>query len=151
MGFDSTSRRSSFPNHMNQPIPSDADTARQLYPGEVIPSWLNTGFERARLNSAWIWCIGEFNRARVVLIGAPAHNMVIFLRLCAKPGIASSDLLKVLRWALKDCHRRGHEVYMVGIDNNDPAAAALISIITRAGGRIFAQQTVYAGSTDVSR
>jgi hypothetical protein len=102
-----------------------------------------------RVDPNWVWVVDTLGQIDSILIAAPAHGIVMLLRICSIPGASRATIVKLLRRVMHDCHERGYTTWMVGIDQGDPAAAALTSIITKAGGRIFAQQTVFAGSTDI--
>jgi len=124
--------------------------ARTLRTGEILPTSLNTGFDSvSQIDPAWIWVIDGERGIESALVAAPAHGLVVLLRVAAFPWAKPANLVKLLRRVMHDCHDRGYGTYMVNVDTNDHNAAALIRIITRAGGRIFAQTTVFGGSTNI--
>jgi len=68
------------------------------------------------------------------LIAAPAHIVVILLRLMATPDAYPLDVRALLLKSTADIKARGYNGYMVWADPTRPPEKALIDIVKAAGG-----------------
>jgi hypothetical protein len=108
---------------------------RNFILGEELPDSLKTGFEAGKCTDAsWIWVVEREGKIVASLIAAPAHIVVILLRLMATPDAYPLDVRALLLKSTADIKARGYNGYMVWADPTRPPEKALIDIVKSAGG-----------------
>jgi hypothetical protein len=103
--------------------------------GEELPESLKTGFETGKAtDTSWIWVVERDDKIVASLIAAPAHIVVILLRLLTTPDAHPFDVRALLLKATADIKSRGYNGYMVWADPTRDTEKALIEIVKAAGG-----------------
>jgi hypothetical protein len=107
---------------------------RNFILGEELPESLKTGFEGGKCDPLWIWVVERDGKIVASLITAPAHIVVILLRLLATPDAHPLDVRALLLKATVDIKERGYNGYMVWADPTRDTEKALIEIVKASGG-----------------
>jgi hypothetical protein len=107
---------------------------RNFILGEELPDMLKTGFEGGKCDPAWIWVVERDGKIVASLITAPAHIVVILLRILATPEAHSLDVRALLVHATVEIKARGYNGYLVWADPERPNEKSLIDIVLSAGG-----------------
>ena len=102
--------------------------------GEELPLEIQTGFEKGMCDPNWIWVVERDGRIVASLIAAPAHIVVILLRLCSTEYAHPLDVRALLLTVVAAIKERGYYGYMVWADPTRPPEKALIEIVKAAGG-----------------
>jgi hypothetical protein len=102
--------------------------------GEELPEMLRTGFEGGNCMPEWYWVVERDGKIVASLIAAPAHIVVILLRLVATPDAEPFDVRALLLRATIDIKARGYNGYMVWADPNRQNEKSLIDIVIASGG-----------------
>jgi hypothetical protein len=102
--------------------------------GEELPEQLRTGFEGGNCMPEWYWVVERDGKIVASLIAAPAHIVVILLRLVATPDAEPFDVRSLLLRATIDIKARGYNGYMVWADPNRQNEKSLIDIVIASGG-----------------
>lgn len=106
---------------------------RNLIPGEALPKQLQTGYERTQMPE-WIWVVEREEKPVGILIAAPAHLMVILLRIISTPEAQGTDIRALLIHAFRESRRRGYKGYTTWLDPTKAPENAFIGIIRAIGG-----------------
>jgi hypothetical protein len=103
---------------------------RNLILGEEIPALLKTGFEEgSATDPQWIWVVEREGKIVASLIAAPAHIVVILLRLLAAPEAHPFDVRALLLCAIAEMKERGYKGFMTWADPTRPTEKALIDLV----------------------
>lgn len=106
---------------------------RNLIPRERLPKELRTGYEATAMPE-WIW-IAERNGYPVgILVAAPAHGVVILMRLATTPDAEGTDVRTLLVAAFREMKMRGYRGYTTWLDPTKEPENAFIRIIRAIGG-----------------
>lgn len=106
---------------------------RNLIPGEPLAGRLKTGYEETPMPE-WIWVAERDGKAVAILITAPAHIMVILLRILSTPEAEGTDVRALLLHAFAEFKSRGYRGYVTWIDPTASPENAFIGIIEAIGG-----------------
>jgi len=117
---------------------------RNYVKGEVLPRELATGFETGSMPE-WIWLAERDGKPVAILVVAPAHIVVILMRLLATPGAQGFDVKILLATAMKEIKERGFQAYVTWLNPERAAEAALRSIIQSAGGYVLEEPQILCG------
>jgi hypothetical protein len=112
--------------------------------GDVLPIPL----EFEHFDPAWVWLCGN-----AVLIGAPAHDVALLLRLVRFGEMTDQAWLRrLLRHVIKECRERGFKRYMTWLADDIEIEEKLRKICERDGahcepfiGNMFVGRTDHAG------
>ena len=120
---------------------------RCLIPGETLPVELQTGFEKAPgSDHNWIFIAERDEKPVGILVTAPAHLFVIFVRLVMADEAEAMDLRNLLVGVARICRERNFEGYVTWLDPTRPEENSLIGIIRAHGGQQLTNaQVVCAG------
>ena len=117
---------------------------RNYVDGEWLPEVLATGFETApSADPRWIF-IGERDGEPIgIIITAPAHAFVIFLRLIMNTSNAEPmDCWKLLQGTAEICKQRGYPGYTTWLDPTVETERSLLKLLTAVGGTQFTNPQV---------
>lgn len=131
--------------------PTDGMVIRTMFAWESLPATLRTGFENLPIDRNWIWVASVNGAIKGAIVAAPAHGMVVMLRIAVDPkaSLANRSLLRnLLKNFLADVSSRGYKGYLVCLDTDRKEEQALSRIVKRAGGRQFGKGGVFAGMTN---
>jgi hypothetical protein len=116
---------------------------RNFILGEELPDSLKTGFESGKATDAsWIWVVERDGKIVASLIAAPAHIVVILLRLLATPDAHPLDVRALLLTVMAAIKERGYVGYLVWADPTRESEKTLIDIIEAAGGGKYPKMQV---------
>jgi hypothetical protein len=109
---------------------------RNLCQGERLPD-IGQGIpDSGLIQREWIWI--AYNRYTdeplAMFVTAPAHGIVMLLRIYAIKSSPKSVLVSLFRKSLAAMSNRGYTRYVSFLDEARPAEAKLIDILKRAGG-----------------
>lgn len=108
---------------------------RNLKPDDVLPDLLKTGFELAKTCAhEWIWVVERDGKIVCLLVTAPAHVMVILLRLLSTPEAEGTDVRALLLHTFREIKERGYKGYSTWLDPTKEPENAFIGIIRAIGG-----------------
>jgi len=114
---------------------------RNLVVGEELPPRLKTGFEATQMPE-WIWIAERDGKPVGSLITAPAHIIIILLRLCMTEDAQPTDVRALLLRAIRESKIRGYKGYLSYLDPELPHEKALMSIIEMSHGFSFKKPQV---------
>jgi hypothetical protein len=118
---------------------------RNLKKGEVLTGKLATGYEGGEATDPqWIFVAERDGKPVAVLVTAPAHIVVIFLRLVSD-GAAPTDVRSLLIYALASARERGYSGYITWVDEDDEAGKALMDIVLKADGFSLPNKHIVCG------
>ena len=87
------------------------------------------------LNPHWVWVLADDrNEVQAVLITAPAHSVVLLLRIWATEGLPFGAIRSLLREAAKECKALGMVAWMVMLEGNRPKELKLARLCLRMKG-----------------
>jgi hypothetical protein len=107
---------------------------RNFILGEELPEQLKSGFEGGMCDPSWIWVVERDGKIVASLIAAPAHIVVILLRLLATPDAHPFDVRALLLAVTSEIKARGYNGYMVWADPTRETEKSLIDIVVATGG-----------------
>jgi hypothetical protein len=107
---------------------------RNLVLGEELPEKLKTGFEVGACDPKWIWIAEHAGKPCGILVTAPCHVLVIFVRLIATEDAPPATVLILLGEAAKEMAMRGYMGYATWLNPMLPEESALLAIIKNFGG-----------------
>ncbi len=128
---------------------STATAIRHPHQGEHIPEAAWPSFA-ACIDPEWAWvAVDEDDRVVATLLTAPAHGLVMLLRLWAAPGTSPHWLRKLLRQGAKECYARGQRVWVVMLMAGSSTELRLARLaLHHKGTPTSFQGFVYAGSLE---
>jgi len=106
---------------------------RNLIPGETLPQELRTGYE-ATTTPEWIFIVEREGKPVGILITAPAHIVIILLRIVMAPEAQWSDARALILVAFRESKKRGYKGYTTWLDPTKEPENAFIRIIRAIGG-----------------
>lgn len=122
---------------------------RTLREDEAMPQHLGTGFEAMPVMKAFCWVAEEPEKIIGMLMAAPCHGLIFFVRLRILKGSPAITAHLLFRTALNDCKKRGFKGYFTYIDEASAIERSFIPICERAGGfRVSATQIGLVGSIE---
>lgn len=92
--------------------------------GDVLPIPL----EFQKFDPDWVWIMGN-----AILIAAPAHDMILLLRLVKWGEMPNLWLHRLFQHVLKEVKARGYRGYMAWLANDVAEEKKLLEIAHRAG------------------
>ena len=115
--------------------------------GEELPERLRTGMETAPgCDPQWIFIAERDSKPVGILVAAPAHIFVIFVRLIMAEDSQPFDLLAFLRRTAEIWKERGYLGYVSWFDPTTELERTFMKIIRMAGGiQLLIPQVVCAG------
>jgi hypothetical protein len=116
---------------------------RHPYVGEV-PAELLVGFEARMIDPEWQWVLVHEGKVVVQMLCAPAHGMLMILRLTALPEAPHGWGVRFFRYVLKEAQERGLIGYETFLSDENEAEQRLMTIIQRAGGWLIPSSGVWA-------
>ena len=123
---------------------------RLRYPGEEIPAELMTGLEAFAIVEDWQWLVIHENKIVAQVLTAPAHGLLIFLRMMSLAEAPPLWMLLALRRILADARERGLFGYVALLEDFRPSEAKLMRLAQRSTGMLRAFSGAIAfGSTEV--
>jgi hypothetical protein len=106
-----------------------------LLKDEVLPEGLRTGFDVGpACDPQWIFVLERDGAPVVLLVAAPAHVMVVLLRLVACGDANVGDVRHLLLGAFKMMKERGYLGYVTWVDPTRAIEQALLTLIRHSGG-----------------
>jgi hypothetical protein len=121
---------------------------RNLREGEAMPEGFHTGYEHMPVMRDWVW-LAEGEETLAILLAAPCHGLVYFMRLCVKKGAGRATATILIRACMKECDRRGFKGYFFHVSGASQVERSLIPIVRKAGGvQITQPQMMLAGPID---
>lgn len=122
---------------------------RPRYPGEDIPAELMVGIEPFHIVESWQWVVEYEDKIVAQILTAPAHGLLILLRMMSVPDAPASWLVLALRRILADAKERGLFGYVVLLQDSRPREAKLMRIVQKNGGMLIPFSGALAfGSTE---
>ena len=119
---------------------------RNYRKGEKLPERLVTGFESAeKTDCEWIFLAERDEVPVALLVMAPAHGVVILLRLLATEQAQQNDVRSLLLGALATARARGYLGYLTWLNPTNQVESALLAIIRLGGGTQITQPQVACG------
>lgn len=120
---------------------------RTLRKGESLPEDLKTGIDSFPTSDPnWIFVVERDSMPVGVLVVAPAHAFVIFLRLVMSPLANPIDIRTLLVDSAAICKERGFTGYVTWLDPNREAEQGLLGILVASGGMsLSSTQVLCAG------
>ena len=121
---------------------------RNLVKGEVLPEKLQTGFESGKnVDADWVFIAEREGKPVGILVCAPAHVVVVLMRLVMSEEADTNDARSLLLHMVKAIKERGYNGYYTIVDPEIRAEATLGRIIEMTGGiRIPKPQFVCVGA-----
>jgi hypothetical protein len=116
-------------------------TIRNIVPGEALPPEFKTGFETGSMPE-WIWLAERDGKVVGMLVAAPAHIVVILLRLISTPEAHPNDVRTLLIRVMHDIKERGFKAYVTWLDPTREIENSLLEIVELSGGVKFPNQQV---------
>jgi hypothetical protein len=107
---------------------------RTMRKGEALPPELKTGYERGNSMPEWIFLAEEDGQPTAILVAAPAHIVVVLMRVVATPKAKVTALRSLLLYFLETIRERGYNGYFVMINPEIQQEAALGRIVEATGG-----------------
>jgi len=109
---------------------------RTLIKGEALPDLGQQIPDSHLIQHDWIWlAYNRYNDKPVAMfVTAPAHGIVILLRIYAIKSAPKTVLVGLFRKSLAAMSSRGYTRYASFLDESRPAEASLIDILKKAGG-----------------
>lgn len=110
---------------------------RNLRPTDSLPAAdlsspdLPFGLDQLPLSPEWVWVTLRDARIIGVLVTAPAHGLLILLRISFVPGSPASAPMLLLRRAFRDARRRGLLGYVTFLSDSAAAESHLMRIVDR--------------------
>ena len=117
---------------------------RNYIKGEPLPEQLRTGFENGSMPE-WIWVCERDGKIVCLLVAAPAHIVVILLRVLSTLDAKITDMRSLLVHALSDIKERGFSAYITWLNPEKPNENALLNIIKNANGIEMEEEQVLCG------
>lgn len=96
--------------------------------GDVLPIPL----EFQHFDPAWVWIYGNS-----VLICAPAHDMVMILRLIRFGEMPALWTHRILQHALRECRERGFKRYVTWLSSEVEEERQLVKVCAQHGGAVI--------------
>ena len=117
---------------------------RNYIKGEFLPGLLQTGFETAPcVDPKWIFIAERDGEPVGILVAAPAHHFVIFLRIIVNPHRSQPmDFWKLLQGTADICRERGYAGYSTWLDPTVETERSLLKLLTAVGGTQFTNPQV---------
>jgi len=106
---------------------------RNLVMGEDLPERLRSGYESTSMPE-WIWVAERDGKVTAILVTAPAHILVILMRVCSIAGANPMDVRALLVNAMAEIRERGYKGYVTWVDPTVETENALMGIIKASGG-----------------
>jgi hypothetical protein len=122
-------------------------TVRNYRRGEELPECLRTGFETAPgVDPTWIFVAERDGHPTALMVCAPAHAMVIMLRLVSIQDVRWTDIRALMLYARRQIRMRNFAGYCTWIDPTLETERSLMSLIKAAGGtQLMNPQVACAG------
>lgn len=122
---------------------------RLRYPDEEIPAELMTGLEAFHIVSDWHWVILHEDKIVAQVLTAPAHGLLLLLRMMSVPDAPASWLVLALRRILADARARGLFGYLILLQDSKPKEAKMMRLTQLGGGMLLPFSGALAfGSTE---
>jgi hypothetical protein len=103
---------------------------RNLKLDDVVPDELKLGFENAPQTAyEWIWVVERDGKIVAMLVTAPAHLVVILLRIKATREAEGLDVRALMIHAFRAFKTRGYKGYLTWLDPTKAPENAFIGII----------------------
>jgi hypothetical protein len=109
-------------------------TVRTLRTDEPMPQHLGTGYESMPVMNDFVWVAEKGEKIIGILMAAPCHGCVFFVRLCAEKDAPPMTVPLLFRKCVRDCHARGFKGYFTYVDPTREAERKFIPICRKAGG-----------------
>lgn len=91
---------------------------------------------QTKLDRSWVWVAHrEGHKPEAVLVGAPAHGLVILLRIWKQPGAPSTLVRRLLQQTAQDCIQRGLKGWMCMLDGSRKEELKLAKLSLRFGAQ----------------
>lgn len=107
---------------------------RTRYLGEPIPVELMVGLEAFQIIEDWQWVVLHEDRIVAQILTAPAHGLLLLLRMMSLPSAPEGWAVLALRRVLADAKARGLIAYLVLLEDARPQEVKLMRIVQKAGG-----------------
>lgn len=108
---------------------------RNYLKGEILPERLRTGYETApACDPQWIWIAVREAEPVAILVTAPAHCVVMIMRLVSTERAHPTDIRSLLVCFVRKVKERGYPGYMTILNPEHETEEALGRIIEQAGG-----------------
>lgn len=126
---------------------------RSLDRNEDIPQFGHDIINSPLAQRDWIWiAFSSLTDEPLALIAAsPMHGVAMFVRAYAIDKAPRSVFVGLFRKSLADIHKRGYTQYAAYLDLSRPEEAKIARLVRKAGGLEKGNQTLFHGSTDISR
>jgi len=109
-------------------------TVRHLILNEALPDGLRTGYEKGACDPSWIW-LAESNGAAVgILVTAPAHVLVILMRMVILDGAPTITAYKLLAQGFREMKERGYKGYVMWVNPTQEREQRILRLVAAAGG-----------------
>lgn len=123
---------------------------RLRYRNEEIPAELMVGIEPFHIVEDWQWVILHEDRIVAQILTAPAHGLLLFLRMMSLPEVPPLWLVLALRRIMADAKARGLFGYLTLLQDSKPKEVKMMRLVQRAGGMLLPFSGVLAfGSTEI--
>lgn len=122
---------------------------RNRYPGEEIPAELMVGIEPFHIVEDWQWVVEYEGKIVAQILTAPAHGLLIFLRMMSTRDAPPSWLVLALRTIMADARARGLFGFLTLLQDSKLKEVKLMRMTQRNGGMLLPFSGVLAfGSTE---
>lgn len=109
---------------------------RRRYPGEDLPAELMNGIEAFYIVEEWQWVVEYEGKIVAQVLTAPAHGLLILLRIMSLPEAPPSWPVLALRRILADARERGLIGYLTLLEDARPNETRLMRLVQRSGGML---------------
>lgn len=118
--------------------------------GEEVPAELMVGLEPFQIVELWQWVVLDDNKIVAQVLTAPAHGVLILLRMMSLPEAPKGWLVLALRRILTNAKALGLIGYMVLLQDSKPQEVKMMRIVQKSGGMLLPFSGVIAvGSSEV--
>jgi hypothetical protein len=115
---------------------------RNLAPSERLPSVVVTGFEQLPIDESWCWHAIHEGTIIGTLVCAPAHGVVLLLRLAIHPSAPKHAFRALLRTMFRDTHARGYVGYIALLGPTREREGRMLKILRHIGGKQMLEPVV---------
>ena len=116
---------------------------RHPYVGEVPPE-LIVGFESFKIDTEWQWVVVQEGKVVAQLLCAPAHGLLLMLRLTSLPTAPSNWPLLLFRKVFDECSKMGMLGFMAPLADDTKAQRRMMKMVSRMGGYLVPWSGVWA-------
>lgn len=111
---------------------------------DEVPQELMKGFEAMQIEREWQWVLECEGKIVAQMLCAPAHGLLMVVRLTALPSAPKGWGVGFFRRVLKDAQERGLLGYATFLSDDRKEERRLMSIIQRAGGWLLPASGAWA-------